>query len=458
MKKKKFKFDDVLIDEFFSGVNPYEDANEKGSDISYEGKDILTCIALNVELAVELGKQLDGKDILNLCLASRHFYNTVNTYLLSSVRSWIEYRAPEAGRIFHFQLYAKHLVDDPLKRTWAALKEGQTTSPDKGSQVRKVPGLKYLQLVLGRDKCCKDMLAIMARCGHRMPKTMHHSLLRLWLLMDVSTTRQRQTMLEMTNLFRDVDLYNIQMFLVKLSMLFNDPVYGPCSLDLVQLMMGQKGLFKLWQLITRKKFYKLSDIVELKLRYDIPLFTEGTYWMEQSLHAVQGIPIEDIGQYHREGWGAGGTHLSRPDELIPVEAVRRGLNLDDHLNHMVIWGYFDWKTGENIVPSLEEMHIENEAEVLANVDTTEHWKPKHVLKKRWNELTPEQQQEILADEEDDRLRAQAWSSTLDDDDDAGSLDGSSDSDADEASDLDDEIRRGYIRGGEGTCSGFPGGG
>ncbi|KAL6856453.1 hypothetical protein J3F83DRAFT_769657 [Trichoderma novae-zelandiae] len=444
MRRKKFKFDDLLIEEFFGGVDPYEDSNEKGS-ISYEGRDILTCICLNVELAVELGKHLDGKDILNLCLASRHFYNTVNTYMLSSVRSWVEYRAPEAARIFHFQLYAKHLIDDPLKRTWSALKEGLTASANKDSKVRKVPGLRYLQLVLGRDKCCSDMLAIMARCGHRMPETMHQSLLRLWLLMDVSTTKQRRGMLEMTNLFTDADLYNIQMFLVKLSLLFNDPVYGPCSLDLVQLMMGQRGLFKLWQLITRKRFYKLSDILELKLRYDMPFFSEGTYWIEHSLNAVQGIPIEDIGQYHREGWGAGGTHLSRPDELIPLEAVRRGLNLDDHLNHMAIWGYFDWQTGENLVPSLEEMHIDNEAEVLANVDTTEHWKPKHVLKKRWSELTPEQQEEILSDEEDDQLRAQAWSSTLDDDDDdAGSLEGSSDSDSDEASNLDDEIRRGYI--------------
>lgn len=136
-------------------------------------------------------------------------------------------------------------------------------------------------------------------------------------------------------------------------------------------------------------------------------------------------------------------HLLRPDEAIPVEAVRRGLQLDDHLSHMVIWGYFDWKTGENIVPSLEEMYIEDEDEVLANVDTLEHWKPKHVLKKRWEELTPQQQDEILSDEEDERLRAQAWCGTLDEDDDAGSLD-DSDSDSDESLDLDEEINRGYI--------------
>ncbi|KAL7948942.1 hypothetical protein V8C42DRAFT_362443 [Trichoderma barbatum] len=446
MSKKKFKFDCLDVEDYFGNVDPYEGPRKAKmkSSIAYNGRDLISGVCEHVELAVELGKHLNGKDVLNLCLANRTFYEAVNGYLLSSVRAWIEHKAPEAGRIFHYQLYAKHLVDDPQKRTWMALKQGKTTSPDKDGKIRKVPGLKYLQLVLGRDKYCREILAIMARCGHRMPSTMHHSLLRLWLLMDVSTSQQRQAMLQMTHLFKDTDLYNMQMFFVKLGMLFNDPVYGPCTLDLVQLMMGQKGLFKLWQLLMRKKFNKLADILDLKLRYDFTFFSEGTYWVEHGLGQIQGIPLNEIGQQHKEGWGAGRMHLLRPDEAVPVEAVRRGLQLDDHLNHMVVWGYFDWKTGENIVPSLEEMYIEDEDEVLANVDTLEHWKPRHVLKKRWNELTPQQQDEILSDEEDERLRAQAWCSTLDEDDDAGSLDDVSDSNSDESLDLDEEINRGYI--------------
>ncbi|KAF3062603.1 hypothetical protein CFAM422_010716 [Trichoderma lentiforme] len=443
MIKKKFKFDDLDVEDHFGNVDPYERPKKAKAGIAYAGRDLISVICQHVELAVELGKHLNGKDVLNLCLANRHFYEAINGYLLSSVRAWIEYKAPEAGRIFHYQIYARHLVDDPQKRTWVALNQGMTTSPKKDSKIRKVPGLKYLQLVLGRDKYCREILAIMARCGHRMPSTMHHSLLRLWLLMDVATTQQRQAMLQMAHIFKDTDLYNMQMFFIKLGMHFNDPVYGPCTFDLVQLMMGQKGLFKLWQLLTRKKFNKLADILDLKLRYDFNFVNEGTYWMEHGLSQIQGIPLHEVGQQHKEGWGAGRMHLLRPDEAVPVEAVRRGLQLDDHLSHMVIWGYFDWKTGENIVPSLEEMYIEDEDEVLANVDTLEHWKPKHVLKKRWEELTPQQQDEILSDEEDERLRAQAWCGTLDEDDDAGSLD-DSDSDSDESLDLDEEINRGYI--------------
>ncbi|RFU74194.1 histidine kinase group [Trichoderma arundinaceum] len=442
IKMNKFSFDDLDIENYFNSADPYETPQEAKVGIAYTGRDLISGICQHVELAVELGKHLNGKDILNLALANRPFYDAVNGYLLSSIRTWIEHRAPEAGRIFHYQLYAKHLIDDPEKRTWMALKHGMTTSPNKDSKIRKVPGLKYLQLVLGRDKYCREILAIMARCGHRMPSTMHHSLLRLWLLMDVATSQQRQAMLRMTHLFKDVDLYNMQMFFIKLGMLFNDPVYGPCKFDLVQLMLGQKGLYKLWQLLTRKEFYKLPGILELKLRYDFSFFSEGSYWLENMLGQIQGIPFQEIGQQHKEGWGAGQMHLLRPDEVVPIEAVRRGLHLDDHLSHMVIWGYFDWKTGENIVPSMEEMYIEDEDDVLANVDTLEHWRPRHVLKKRWNELTPEQQDDILSDEEDERLRAQAWCG--DPEDDAGSLDGPSESEDDDSLDLDEEINRGYI--------------
>ncbi|KAL6910808.1 hypothetical protein GGI43DRAFT_24458 [Trichoderma evansii] len=441
IKKKKFKFDDLDIQDYFNNTDPYETTKAMKSRIIYTGRDLISVLCQHVELAVELGKHLNGKDVLNLCLANRAFYYTINGYLLSSIRTWIEYRAPEAGRIFHYQLYARHLVDDPQRRTWMALKQGMTTSPNKDSKIRKVPGLKYMQIVLGRDKYCKEILAIMARCGHRMPPTMHHSLLRLWLLMDIATSHQRQSMLRMTHLFKDVDLYNMQMFIIKLGMLFNDPVYGPCKYDLVQLMLGQKGLFRLWQLLTRKKFNKLSEILELKLRYDFNFFSEG-YWLENMLGQIQGIPFREIGQQHKEGWGAGRAHLLRPDEVIPIEAVRRGLHLDEHLSQMMIWGYFDWKTGENIVPSMEEMYIEDEDDVLANVDTLEHWKPRHVLKKHWYDLTPEQQDEILSDEEDERLRAQAWCGNSDDD--AGSLDGVSDSDSDKSHDLDEEINRGFI--------------
>ncbi|KAF7562097.1 hypothetical protein G7046_g2052 [Stylonectria norvegica] len=438
VKNKRFKFSSDGLDEFFEGQDPYDMEKEMAKlSLKHTSRDIITALCHHVELAVELGKHLPPTDIISLYRANRAFHDAVNSHLLSSIRAWIRYNAPEAGQIFSFKLYRRFLVPDPSGRTWGEQYEGASYKLplQRRDQVRSVPGLKYLQLVLGRDRCCRQIIAIMARNGHRMPDSMYSTLLRLWLLMEVSTTAQRQALLKNEVMWPERDLYNAQFLFIKLGMHFNDPMFGPNKNDLLTLFMGQKGLYPLWQLLLAKKFTTLSEFMELKSRYDTELPPDhwGQNYFEQT---VYGVRFEEVGIGHCEGWGHGTKHLMRPDELIPIEAVMRGLDLDDHLMNMVTWGYIDWDTGANLVPTEEEMHISDEEDTLAKVDTSHHWKRKHALKKRWETLKPEQQKDIIADDEDERLRAQAWcGDNLDD--------YSSDEDPQPYS-LDDEINRGYV--------------
>lgn len=437
-RAKRFRFTDDGLDEYFGKTDPYASVENCMSNLSlkHNGHDIITGLCQHVELAVELGKHLRPEDIVSLYRANRAFNNSVSGYILSSIRSWITYQAPEAGRIFTFKLYRKHLIPDPAGRTWNDQIQGKPWARRSQYQdVRSVPGLKYLQLVLGRDRSCREIIAMMARNGHRMPPTMYSTLLRLWLLMDISTSGQRQALLRNKQFWTNRDLYNAQFLFVKLGLHFNDPTYGPNSLDLLHLMMGQKGLYPLWQLLMRKRFTKLSEALELRVRYDfeVPPDHWGSNYFDRTVH---GVPYDEVGIGHLESWGLGDAHLLRPDELIPLEAVSRSLDLDEHITHMMLWGYFDWQTGENIVPTEEEIYISDDEKVLAHMDTTHHWKHKHTLKKRFNELSPEQQQQIIEDDEDDRLRAMAWCGENIDD---------YHSDGEERPySLDDEINRGYI--------------
>ncbi|KAK0383442.1 hypothetical protein NLU13_9353 [Sarocladium strictum] len=422
-KRKRLKFNDLALNRYFDGKDPYEpdlSSEMNNLSIAYKGRDILSALCQHTELAVEIGKYLNARDVLNLYSTSRAFRHAIDGHLLSSVRVWIQHRCAEAGRIFPFKLYKRLLVADPMRRTWAGQLRSQTEAscaPEALRVVRCVPGLKYLQLVESRDRYCHEIIAILARNGHRMPSTMHRTLLRLWLLLDVPTSFQRQAFLRNVKLWADGDLYNAQFLFVKLAMHFNDPIYGPNTHELLHLMMGQKGLFPLWQLLMRKRFTRLREILELKVRYDfdVPPDHWGRDYFDQEIH---GVPFEDVGRGHLESWGLGEAHLMRPDELIPLEAVTRGLELDKHLMHMVVWGFIDWDTGENLVPTLEEMYISDEEQALSHMDTTHHWKEKHVLKKNFESLSEEEQQKIIDDDEDDRLRAMAC--------------------------LDDEIHRGFI--------------
>lgn len=422
--RKRFQFNERGLEEYFDGKDPYEPSSssrDTAASSKLRSRDFFSALSEDTELAVEVGKYLRPRDILNLCIASRRFHNTVHLHLLSCIRSWINYQCPEAGRVFAFQMYKRLLVPDPAMRTWAQQYNDSSGSlPGQMREVRSVPGLKYMQLVVGRHKCCRDIVAILARNGHRAPPTMYKTLLRLWLLMELATSHQRRALLRNKSLWTDCDLYNAQLLFIKLGMHFNDPVYGPNTYELLHLMMGQKGLYPLWQLLMRKRFTRLPEILELKVRYDfeIPPDHWGGNFFGRKVH---GVPVDEVGLYHLESWGKGRAHLMRPDELVPFEAVSRGLELDKHLMHMVTWGYFDWRTGENLVPSEEEMYISDEEEAVADMDTHHHWKKRHVLKKRFHFLSAEQQQEIRAYDEDERLRAMGWCG--DDVDDSDDYDG-----------------------------------
>lgn len=442
---KRFKFSDDGLEEYFGmDEDPYGiSKNMDGLSLSlkHHGMDLITAICQRLELAVELAKHLRPEDILKLYSISKSFHDALDGHLLSSVRQVIAYAAPESGRVFSFRLYRRHLVPDPAGRTWAEQSDprivrmyGYTMQ-----QVRTVPGIKYLQLVLVRDRCCREIVAMMARNGHRTPPGMFETLLRMWLLMDIPTSLQRRSMLRNKALWPDVDLYNAQLFIVKLGMHFNDPVFGPLTYDIPNIIFGFRGLYFLWQVLMRKKFTCAEEILDAKVRYDWDI--RADHWGDDFFESdVFGVPFRLVGRGHTEGWGTGRDHLLRPDELIPIEAVVRGLHLDEHLVHMMTWGFFDWETGENLVPSEEEMYISDEEEALAHMDTGGHWQRKHTLKKRWATLTAEQQRKIRADDADDQLRALAWAAEH-----PTGINGIDDDyNGERIPTLDDDINRGFI--------------
>lgn len=417
-------------------------------------KDGLSQIFTHTEIAVEVGKHVAVEDILTLYCVSRDFHISVRSYLLSSILAWIGHRAPEAGRAFPFKIYLDKLVADPEQRTLGGHYPGKGAAgkplpASRADEVRVVPGLRYLQMVLVRDRCCREMVAMLARSGHRLPRTVHGTLLRLWVLMDLPTSFHRRAVLRCEAMWPDVDVYNAQLFFVKLAMHSNDPFFGPGTNDLVRLMLGQKGLYPLWQLLMHRKYVSVMEVIDLKTRYDLRMPPDTRPPEERHKpRYVNDVPEAEVGIMHKEGWGTHSKqHLMRPDELIPLEAVERGLNLRSHLRRMVDWGHIDYRTGANLVPTEEEMYISDEERALAHMDTTLHWKKKHAQKKRWSELTPQQQQEIKDDDEDERLRLLAWAGQGpgEDDNDNDGSDADEDSDHDsETYNLNDEIDRGFI--------------
>lgn len=160
--------------------------------------------------------------------------------------------------------------------------------------------------------------------------------------MDVSTTSGRVQMMHNQTLFTDIDLYNIQLFICKLDMRFNDPIDGPGDESMRKLFLGQRGLTPLAHLLKRTQFLEMIDVIKLAVRYSYRVRPEHRGF------EVFGIPPEEIGIGHLEGWGSGRVHLMRPDELVMRESIRRRLGLKYHIMEMMLWGYVDPTSGKNI--------------------------------------------------------------------------------------------------------------
>jgi hypothetical protein len=299
------------------------------------------------EVSLGIAKHLHVNSFLHLYAISRDFHIAVDQNMTSCVLDNAKNLAPESAKIFPFTLYAKLLVPDPSDRP----------HPQNPNIVRQVPGLRYLQMIHHREKTVRDILACLARQGHRTPKDMPNSLKKMWLLMDLSTTRQRVMFMHSRKFFTDFDLYNIQFFVVKLDMRFNDPLEGPSDDDMRKLMLGQRGLTPLRNLLRRKAFLTYEEIITCQVRYQYHLRPQDRGW------PIWGVKPADIGAGHLEGWGQGKLHLMRPDELVVREAVRRGIDLKNHIMLMLLWGYVDPKTGEDILPTEEEMYMSDEEPV-----------------------------------------------------------------------------------------------
>lgn len=297
------------------------------------------------ELLIEIAKWLSPASLLKLYCISKDFHGTINNNLSSALKTCAANQAPESATLYVFRLYRELCIPDP----------NGTPHPTRPQEVRLVPSVRWLQMVVHRDRCVRDILACLARQGHRTPKGMGLSIKKMWLVMDVATSAGRAQLMR-SGLIKDMDLFNWQLFIVKLDMRCNDPVDGPGHDGLRKLFLGQKGLTPLWNLLKRKAFIDTLDVVKVMVRYsyrvrpqhvNLPLF---------------GVPPEEIGIVHLEGWGKGRVHLMRPDELVVHESVRRGLELKNYILEMVLWGYVDLVTGLDTPATEDEKYMSDDEE------------------------------------------------------------------------------------------------
>lgn len=435
-------------------------ATHTESNPSDKSFDLIHSISSSIDILVLVGRYLRPRDILNLYSISRDFHATLNTHMRSSVLVWTHHSCRLAADIFPYQFYVGGTVPDPMGRprdpAYHDIYARLTATPDLPShlfpptsttsttttsssststtdnpllQTRHVPSLRWLQLVHARSVRVRDIVASLARQGHRLPPGMDGTLLKLWLVLDLPTNVDRCAVVRATAFFTRLDLYRSAVFLVKLLMRTNDPLYGPDHGVLMELMLGQRGLTPLWQLLRGKAYTTHAELTRAKIRYDV----RPTPAEREAGLPVLGVPVGEMGRGHLEGWGRGGgkEHLLRPDELVARECARRGVEAHDCVESMAVYGHVDIAAAEDLAPDLEELYMSDEElpgsgeppaaeecgrrEALlvhgggGNVPFRDgEWTPKLVRKARWESLSEEERRAIEEDDRDEMLRSLVW--------------------------------------------------
>ncbi|KAI0129985.1 hypothetical protein BJ170DRAFT_295896 [Xylariales sp. AK1849] len=364
--------------------------------------DLIASLSRVPELIIAVCKYMRPVDVLSLYCVSTTFHQTINSFLKSSIKVWTRYLAADAADVFRWTdpMY-KHLsLIDPAGRPL-------TSPPPEHSPrfARRVPSLKWYLMVALRDDAVIDILAHLARQGLRTPQGTKTALLKMWMLMDLPTTAERRALIQRRGVFADQDLYNIQLFCMKLALLFNDPIYGPEDCGILELVLGQKSLYALWEMMFGHRYRTLIELVQMKVRYNL-----GFSWVMVpgfGLHAIVdpkwmrdtlGVPRDEIGRNHLEHWGKHGIWVPRlmpPTLLVVEEAARRQLDLEDHLMPMVMWGNVDVDTGRNLYPTEDEIWMHDSAHKNRSVDTSLEYDVFHIKNAQWYDLDELERKKVI---------------------------------------------------------------
>lgn len=168
--------------------------------------------------------------------------------------------------------------------------------------------------------------------------------------MDMPVNGPRISLIHNTSYFGPHDLFLLQMFFIKLDMLYLNPIHvfgGEWTMR--QYLLQERGLTTLWNYLRGVDGTSRLDIVRLWIKHGyrrpVPVQPMTKQALEQWEHTrtlpIMGVPAALVGRFGYECWGLGKTRLLRPDELVIREGVRRRLDLQRWFLKMIGGGYMD---------------------------------------------------------------------------------------------------------------------
>ncbi|KAK6435897.1 hypothetical protein LTR95_007913 [Oleoguttula sp. CCFEE 5521] len=230
---------------------------------------LLDALCQHNDLLLLLNSYLNIPALINLYAMHKPFHHTFNchhtAFILAIMRTW----APNADRTFPWRTYQKLCVKDPRQRQKSRLlgKEGRVRYQHE--DLRDVPSLRWLQMVIYREAVCRDIVITLAQKGLRCPYSTSVSLKRTWFLLDLPLNAHRIALIRSPTYFPAPHLRLLTHFFIKLDMHLTDPIGGTMPANhpdqlrfpnrfarqaftgkqLRETLLGEKSLTPLWRVV-----------------------------------------------------------------------------------------------------------------------------------------------------------------------------------------------------------------
>ncbi|KAI5291952.1 Dual-specificity kinase, spindle pole body (SPB) duplication and spindle checkpoint function [Ascosphaera acerosa] len=302
------------------------------------------------ELAIFLARQLRVQELISLYATSRDFHALVNSRFTTVVSAQAARRAPESARVFPFRCYLSLCQADPARNP-----HPQAQRAARG-EARTVPTFRWLKMVCFREMVVHQIMVLLAEDGVPVPAECGAPLKKMWLLMDIPDNHRRIGLVQNERIFSARDLFFLAMFFVKLDMRFTDPIAGSGSDGLRRMLLAQPSLSYVWRALRRTILVSKLDVVKMFVRWKYQPENRQSAGEGAGAEPIFDVPAAEVGTTQYEAWGRQQSRalLQRPDELVLMESIRRGLRLHTRLKDMFLWGYVDPKTFRNCEPQVLE--------------------------------------------------------------------------------------------------------
>lgn len=184
---------------------------------------LLSAFCKHNQLLLHLTSFLTIPALTSLYAISKVFHHQMNchhtSFIMAVVRTW----APGSESVYPWRCYKSLCIKDPRlrqKSKWIG-REAHMTEPHQ--DLRDIPSLRWLQMVIYRHGVCKDMLMQLASYGHRCPRGTLDALKRIWFMLDLPLNAHRLALIRTQSYISDDTLKYATMFFLKLDMDFTNP-------------------------------------------------------------------------------------------------------------------------------------------------------------------------------------------------------------------------------------------